>query len=539
MAEAKTAPPTEEQLAKAALEKVRKVFRGNGIKGDSIQILSQKITRHTLNAGTYLELKPVITERVVPGKTIAGVLVASKDEASKQVDQAMVTAANNPAFKAQVANVLLSRPDQGFGLNRQAVNLDFLKKEFTWHEGCNTCHGTTHAHCPKCQGRRIETCIKCTGRGLMPCPLCRTTGLLQGVKCTRCLGHRYVACDGCQRSGMMPCRTCNATGHTRCPTCNGQGWKSHVLMLAAQALTYFEYDPKSLPKGAADMIEMHGANLAGDGRITLKGRIADDRENVLGASYEVDFPYGEIVFSIGKKEVKANMFGHKAEITEFPLILDKILAPAVEDLEDAAADVGSVAGKIKGATRYRLIAQAFLTVSRSNVKKTAAFLMKTYDIGLSQGMAEKIAVLADSTTAHITRKPRYHGLFMGLAAISVMMGVYYLLPVRAALSGILPNVKFDAVLDILPIILGCVFTTMAIQMAAAGAMQKALGHLSAKDQKKPPQAKAGNLGLWGYAGVVILALLMIEATVHKGAQTPFWYGSLRNAVIPTAPPPVQ
>ena len=176
-----TSFPNEQQLAQTALEHVRAIFKGNGVKGDSIQIISQQIAHYTMSAGTYLELRPATSEKTVPGKISVGSMVASREEATKQIDQAMVKAANDAVVRAQVADVLLKRPDQGFGLTQQVVPIDFLKREFSWHEGCEACHGKAQAPCSRCQGRRVEPCIKCTGRGLMPCPLCRTTGLLQGV----------------------------------------------------------------------------------------------------------------------------------------------------------------------------------------------------------------------------------------------------------------------------------------------------------------------------------------------------------------------
>lgn len=526
-----TSFPNEQQLAQTALDHVRRVFKGNGVKGESIKIASQKIAHHTINAGTYLELRPSTSERSSPGKLSLGQMVGSREEATKSIQQAMVQAAGDTVIQAQIADVLLKRPDQGFGLAGQSIPIEFLKKEYTWHEGCPTCRGSAQAPCPRCQGRRNEPCNKCSGRGLMGCPLCRTTGLIQGKNCNRCYGNRYVACDSCHKSGLMNCRTCSATGVSKCTACNGQGWKTYTLSLITQALTYFEYDAKTIPKGAADMFEMYGASLVTGEKIKVKGRIADDKENALGASYEVTFPYGELVFQIGKKEVKANVFGHKADISEMPFVLDKILTPAVEELEEAAQDIGSVAAKIKKATRYRLIAQAFLHVSRTSTGKAVELLLKTYDIGLSPAMAEKIALLADSTTLHITRKPRYYGMAMGLAAGAALSAVYYLLPVRAKIAAYLPDPRLDILLDLLPLLLGGMITTLMIQMSASGAIKKALGHLIPKGQKGAIAPKARAMGWWGYGLTFLIMLCIMEVAANTKASAPYWYEMLRNMVF--------
>ncbi len=318
----------------------------------------------------------------------------------------------------------------------------------------------------------------------------------------------------------------------KCPTCAGLGWKSHIITVLAQALTYFEYDAKSVPKGAADMVETQAGRLATEHKIKITGRVADDKENVLGANYEVDFPFGEIVFAVGKKEVKGNLFGYKADLVNFPFVLDKIVGPSVNELEEAAQDIGSVADKIQKATRYRLIAQGFLNASKMSTKKAAEHLLKTYDIGLSLAMAEKIVTLADATTSNITRKPRAYGLVGGLLLVSAMDAIYYLLPVRSKIAGYLPNVKLDFILDILPLVLGGILTTMTIQMAGAGAIKRALGHLTPKGQKSTIVPKARASGWWGYAGTVVITFTMMEVASGRGGA-PYWYELARNFILQT------
>lgn len=523
-------PAEEQRLVQAALERLHHILKGNGVKKENITVLSQQVAQFTLNAGTYLELKPVTNERTVPGKAQVGEPRGSREEATHAVDQVMVNIVGNAAGKAQVANLLLGRPDQGFGLNHQALALDFLTKEFSWQEACQTCRGSAQMPCQRCLGKRLEVCIKCSGRRLMFCPMCRGTGLLQGNKCPRCHAQRYVPCDGCRQSGMMNCRTCHATGIMKCNTCAGQGWKTHILSVHAQALTYFEYDGKSVPKPAADQIETRANALATSGQVKITGRMADDKENVLGANYEVSFPYGELVFQIGKKEVKGHMFGNDAELVDFPHILDRILGPAVDELEEAANDIGSVADKIRSATRFRLIAQAYLAAIRMPPKKAIAALIKSYDIGLSPGMAERIVMLAERTETLITRKPRAYGLIAGLIAAASMNAAYYLLPVRTALTGFLPDQRFDAVLDLPMPVLGGVLTALFIKLFAAGSIRKALGHILPKDQKNLLGAKTHASGAWAYAGAAIITLAMIETAAILQAGSPYWYEIIRGLI---------
>lgn len=517
-----------EQVAQTALAKVRALCKGNGVKLSAIQLKAHNIDLHALHAATYLELRPVTSEREAPGKIVAGQMAQSREDAVKQIDQAMGNVARDTAMQNQIVATLLSRPDQGFGLNNQQLPLDFIKREFTWHESCTACHGSGQATCLKCRGQRVEPCIKCSGRGLMFCPNCRGTGLLQGVKCNKCHAQRYVPCDQCRKSGMMQCRTCNGHGTGKCHTCSGQGWRSHMLSLSATAITYFEYDGKTIPQGAAHMIEIGASTLAQSGKVKIEARLADGKENALGAAYEVTFPYGDIEFTIGKKDIRVGVFGYEGDFVNLPYILDKLVQKGVEELEDAAGDIGSVSNKIRSATRYRLIAQAFLYAIKTDPDKGVPLLLKKFDAGLSHTMAEKIILLAENAIAKISRKPRIKGLIAGIALTTLASAIYYIAPVRSSLASLLPDARFDAVFDILPILFGGFVTPFIVRIAAAGSVRNALGHLLPENEKKSLLPKAGKASHVGYAAAVIIALVMMQISLMMGRAVPWWYEYLHS-----------
>lgn len=529
---ANTTLPNEQQVAQKALEKVRALCKGNGVKASDVTLAKHNVKLHALHASTYLELKPVMSEKIAPGKVVVGTQVGTREEVTRLMDQEMVKAANDQATKLQMASILLNRPDKGFGLHHQNVPLDFLKREYTYHDRCNSCNASGTMQCQKCHGRKTEPCIKCSARGLMICPQCRGTGLLQGVKCTRCHGQRYVPCDVCHRSGNMQCRTCHATGAQKCGTCGGVGWKSHIVTLGAMAMTYFDYDAKSIPQWAADQIESRASELAEKKTIKIEGRTADDKENVLGASYDVTFPYGETTFMIGKKEVDCAVFGYGADLVNFPAVLDKLVQKGVDDLEEAANDVGDVADKIRKATKYRLIAQGVLLSARLTPKKAIGALLHKYPEGLTHTMAEKIVMLAERATTQIAKKPRLHGLLAGITGAAIGTAAFYLLPVRSSIAAHLPHPRYDAVLDILPLVLGGMGIVLAIQLSAARSMKNALGHLIKENGGKRFLPKAGSGAAIGWAACAALCLIMMEIAFQMSAPAPYWYVYLRGILMP-------
>lgn len=524
----------EETLVQKALLHVQAIFDGNGFKKDNIKIISHAVKIQTATAGTYLELKPVMSESTAAGKVVIGEMVASRDAAMTAANDKMIANASNPTIQAKITAALLERNDKGFGLKNQIIPIEFINHDFTWHEPCHTCNGNGKSTCNKCMGRKLETCMKCHGRSMMSCPMCRGTGLLQGNKCNRCFGKRFVPCDGCRSSGLMPCRTCNASGISTCTTCGARGYKSFVLNLKAQALTYFEYDAKAMPKNAADAVEMYGSALVANNTIKVKGRLADEKENALGANYEIEFPAGDIIFQFKDREIKAQLFGYHAKITGMPNILDKILTPVMLELKEAVNDVGSVANKIKKATRYKLIGQAYLLLQKTNQKNAVRHIKKLYDVGLSGAMAQNIITLAYATTARITKKPRIIGLIIGLGVTSILTALYYALPARAAIVSKVSNpwaeVILEIILDVVPIFIGGILTTFFIQKTAAKSIQTALGHLVPDNQKHKLVANTMGLGLWSYIGAAVVSMMVLITFSFITKTSPSWFLVITNLI---------
>ena len=108
--------------------------------------------------------------------------------------------------------------------------------------------------------------------------------------------------------------------------------------------------------------------------------------------------------------------------------------------------------------------------------------------------------------------------------------MYYLLPIRSKIAAYLPAPKFDAVLDILPLLLGGMVTTMMIQMFAAKSIKKALGHLFPKGQKSNLTPRARALGWWGYGLTFVILLAMMEIASGQGSA-PYWYEMARNIIL--------
>jgi hypothetical protein len=503
---------------------------------ESVTLASFKGIISGTTASTLIEIRPQTTDKKIAGKTVVGTLVNGSAGVQQAVDKTLIDAVNNPEARGQIVRLLMGRPDKGFGLHGSSLNVDFLSKDFCWHEGCKTCNGQGRAPCARCHGQQRELCLQCKGKTMVPCMLCKGTGHINGPNgrpqpCSKCHGQRQVICMMCHRTGKIPCRQCKGTGTAVCTACSGSGWFTHIAHLATQAITYFQYDRVPVPAGVMPIMDADPASLVKNGDIKIEAKPAAAQTNALGIEYDVKFPMADIVFSIRKKPLKALMFGYNAELLDMPDFLDTMIGKGYSELEAAAAGAGSVSARLKQAGKFRIIALALLNAAQSSSKKTAAMLAKKYPQGLSAEKVQKISDLADKATALITRKPRYYGLIIGLLLVAGLYAAYYIGPGRAMLAPYVGNPDLNIIIDIFIIFMGGTITTISIQMAASSALREALGHLVPAKDRKRLIPKTRTSGWYGYIGGLLIYLIMIEATVHiESAVTPPWYEAARTQI---------
>lgn len=507
------------------------------MRADSIKIASFNARLLHVPATTLIEIRPQTTDKIVRGKQNVGTPLSSQGDVQKSIDRELVSALNRSDTKDKLLDMLRKRPDQGFGLGGANLNVAFLSDDFSWHEACRQCTGQGRVACMRCHGQMREQCPQCHGRTMTPCPMCRGTGHVNGQDgrpqpCSKCHGQRQVICLMCHRTGKIPCRQCKGTGHSQCTSCGGSGWFTHVVHLATQAVTYFDYDRSTLPPDVIKILDSDCAGLAKRGDVHVTAHVAENKKNALGLEYDVQFPYGEVVFTIGKKPLKARIFGYNATLLDMPPFLEKLIARGYSELEAAAAGAGSVSRRLRRAGRFKLLAMALLAGAQSSPKKAAALLLRKYPLGLSPEAAYTIAELADKATAKITRKPRYVGLALGLAVVAGLYAFYYIGPGRGLIAPMIGDARLNIIIDLMLVVIGGTLTTLSIQLAAKTALHEAIGHLAPAKERRKLLPKTRSSGWWGYAGGGAIYWIMIEATAHlAGPNTPAWYAALRRIVL--------
>lgn len=526
----KSTPP----LAQKALERLVTICKGNGIDVKQIGIVKVDAQDVRFSAGTFFELAPTTEDKVLPGRQQVGELIPDPREVDRAIRDLMEKAQQNHSVEEMLARQLLARKDKGFMLEGAVLPLSGMDKQLCWHEPCQSCHHSGKVACEACHGQKFARCQQCHGRTMMQCPLCRGSGQIMGQRgqhqpCNKCNGMRRVPCTVCHRTGKIPCNKCHATGMLTCQTCKGQAYSTRIVTLGLKAQTRADYTRGLVPEHMTFLIENDGPALVADGDIAVTTQ-AMQEEGKMGIHYEAAFPFADITFRIGNKPVKVGAYG-QGKFVRLPPVLDHLLSEPLDALTMAARGQGDVAGILKQVGRYRVIALALVTTIRANAAQTTKRILQKYPEGLSPECAMKIGKAADTAVAIVTRKPRYTGLIAGLTGVTALYALYYLGPGRGMITPHVDDPRFNMIIDAALVLLGGTMTTLSIQIAARGALHKAVGHLIPREKRASMMPRTGGAGLWGYGAGVIIYFLMIELTRHiAGGNTPLWYQSLMSMI---------
>ncbi len=532
-------PDIDPALPKQALETLRSLIKGNGIKTQALTLNEYKGEILVLDAQTTAQIKSQTSNSTIAGKVTGGIVCRTAAELNGAVDKAVKNIASSDTSSEQVKKIILERADRGFGSDNEHIKLPSFEKEFFFHEICPTCQGQKQTACLNCQGQKQITCTKCRGRRHIPCKHCRGTGFTQkpgGVreKCKFCKGKRQTTCTLCHGRGMITCPTCQGRGVSQCSTCGGTGGQTQKTHLEVYADLSFQYDRSHIPPELGPILEQQAAHLVENKNIRLQLAQPTPQEeakipkDVIAIHYKAYIPYAHINLSLRKMPINAVLYGFQGKLLNIPPFLEKLTAKGIKNLQQAAANHGDVGLKIKQAARYRLLRDILTQTALQKPKNATKTILSHYPYGITEQAVKALSLSADRAFKNITRKPRYFGLGIGFILTTLFYAAYYLGPLRGMIAPYLPSHLYQSIADIAIILIGGAITTSSIQITASRALQNAVGLFLLPKHKKKLKPRAGKSAIWGYIGGICVYFIMIELTAHTDNATPFWYLLLKT-----------
>lgn len=520
-------PNDQKELTRTALRKIKALCKGNGVRPNAVQLKHASGTIIQCQAITHLEIHTEVTEEQKKGRHSVGEIIDNPAFLQKKINDLTADTLKNPESRKYLANLLLERPDKGFSLHAEYFEIPSLKRDYCFHQACATCHGHGNQPCGRCGGQRKETCNQCHGRTMVPCKYCHGNGTQQGPdgkqrQCSRCFGQRQISCSLCQKTGYIACRQCKGSGTNTCSGCGGAAFFTHITHVIPKLKTLFEINRADLPHPVVKVFEDQGARMAERKHLHIRAEQIKRDDGGLAIQYDLEFPYGDLEFAINGKSFKTHLFGYKGKMLKLPNFLDKITAPYVALLTQAANGEGAVTRKIKEASEARMISQGLLLSVTMPKKKAMIELKKKFPMGISNDLLKNIILLSAKALANATRKTRFTALGAAMGAVAIIDSLYFLTPLRSSLIGPLePSVVMA--LDFLLIGVGGYLGNLIVGFLSRRPLWMILGPLMEPKQRNKFKPKAPHTPWISYvaSGGVLFAVLIIGKMI--GAALPPWF----------------
>lgn len=507
--------PVDPRLIDQALTRIRKQVQGNGLKPADVVLNGAQGQVFEFFGTTSWLLTPKITTARRLGRLSDGHMIGAG-----QLDAALSDFLGKTAADRHVLGLLqgsvLSRRDQGFGLQDEHIALPQIQKTFIMHEACNSCHGTGGKPCLSCHTTGRITCYRCHGTGGVTCITCSGRGQIitpQGpMPCHACVGRGQTACTVCQGHRAINCPECQGQGKKICESCGGHGWFTQSWTVALAAQSHFRMQTRGLPATLTQLIKRVGAaRLAADGHATVNVLLerdaiqfmkhADIAPNAsLWYLYRARMPFAVLDITIGKHSIKPAIAGYKGRMVDVPPFMDDMLRTPLRLLTEAQTDGIHAPALLMDAAKYRAAGDVLRGLLRSTKKHTGKSLMDAYPVGLSQDFAKKFLSAAHIALSKLSLWPRLAAMggAMAVSACLFALSSFIHLPTTVLETiglhgfGIWGVVGFNIAMMAILGMAG----THAIRLAARNKMVNILEGLGIPPVGHTSLPRPGTPGLW-------------------------------------------
>jgi hypothetical protein len=529
-----------QQSLDQSLDKVRQLFRGNGVPDSAILLKSSDGGILDFEAFVTWRVTHTLSEKHMSGQQ-KGRIVASESQLRTDIMHMTGHAGHDPVFRDAVKEQLQARRDIGFASNGETIAPKALTQTLVVHKSCASCQGSKGVSCEACYGSGQTPCLKCDGRREMACTACNGTCTVPSnngrISCPRCTGSGRTWCTFCKGTGKIACRKCQSAGRIVCRNCGGSGIHSLVATVQFSLTSAFIYDRDNVPADAQALIDSRLSAMMADADISFiedPARLAELQKQPdptqLIVPYRVRLPFGTIVFSIAGHDVTAKLFGKQGLLLDMPPILEKMAGKGLKSLASLSTSPKHASKAMKDAMRYRLVADIVHTAALNLPTRAYTLLHRKYAFGIrDQALKASLANAYRGITV-LTRVSKLSGIAAGLAAASIFYAVSYIGPLKSTFVASLPDTVFSkAGTDFAIAMAGILLATIMIQLITSHAL-RSIFPPGQKTRRKVASKWRRSL-LWGFAGSTIAYGLILYVAQITGHAAPAWFTDLLRLII--------
>ena len=509
-------------LPKTAIKRIRAVCKGNGCKPEEVKIIKASGDMHNFIAHTLIDLEPTIERTTKKGRHQIGEYIEDPGQVEKILQDMATSALKNSDSRKFLSDKILKRPDRGFGLQGETIDVEQLTRSFCTHEACHTCQGVGNMVCEQCRGQRKEPCNRCHTKGMIACDYCHGSGFMQGPdgkqrQCNRCFGHRQVTCPQCQRTGHISCRRCNGSGTSTCKACQGAAFMTQIINLAVKIKTGFTYDKTEIPPASALEIDKNGPRLAMREHLHIVSEAIKRDDGGLAVQYDVAFPFGNMEFKVKDTHYKAQIIGFKAKLIKSPDFLIDLLKKPTNMIKNAAKNANQAQDMLNKAIKARFYADSVYLSTQMKPKKAFNALMKKYPMGAGKKFYKDSIMTSRKAVANASRSARWMAYGVGAGINVVLFGLYFMGPLRGMILGASQNSAMGIVADVVCLAIGtglAVFVTLKIsRRPIEQIIERIKGGIDKKQKIKIDLIPTAGISVGIFILCALLAVLVFNAEI--------------------------
>lgn len=453
-------------IVELILGRLQYIVDGNGGNPENIVAVgTPQYTCYKFPAHTFIRLSSKVSMRHEYGKNTDYQSVDSQEEFRHKTQDVVRIIAEHDVRRQQVIDIVLARPDRGFGLSGKTIQLKGFTQNIVWHEPCEECHHTGKMTCPRCDGRARELCATCHGSRQSNCLRCGGIGRIQSPRgqdpCPQCNHTGRIACTTCGGQGQIACRGCGGSSKTTCGACHGRGHNSHIAHIEVEAALESKFDPESMPPILSHMISHKSQELfanrelffcdaptkpfpqllksplflnnTGENHSTNKD---DDEETerlarsyaggVIPLDFYIGAYFGIFEFSVDGESIPVTVIGEGARPISSSHFLERLALKGIKALKRAAHGSIEPVADVKRACGFKILRQVMTEAVLAKPSRIiASHIHKEYPIGISSKTLMELANSAITVLRHVTRMPRYLGMLVGQSFLGLFCSYYY------------------------------------------------------------------------------------------------------------------
>lgn len=506
------------QLIKKTEKRIMAQLDGNGLDPASAILTAKRQGIGSFTARTTFEIDCDVKTVTRPGKVNQGKIVGN-GQLQGEIAAYSGKVLSNKSLTATVEAMIKKLPLEGFGADKQRLSITGNQEILTEHKTCGNCAGQGQSQCHICHGQGRIQCRLCNGHGELQCMTCggqgQTTINGQTQICTMCQGRGRSFCTQCHGQKIISCTQCQSKGFVVCKGCGGEGASSVVTTITPVAVTMAQIHLQELDDDPKRMASLVGAEkLAAGGHITVATtKPPEEKEeerawyqdaattDTSGIYYLAKMPWAVTVLEIGKQTYDIALIGNKGAIAETKPFMDVLFKHPANLLQQAATGGGYVAGLLKEACQYRVSRETLIAVITGRKKNAMIGLQKTYAIGLSKEMIQKLVKDAYLSLKRVTRRPRYIGLGIGLALCVALCYAWFIGGLQQAISGGDRPRNIGYAIDLIILFVGMGLSVTVVKSAGYFTLRSVMRDLKIETRKIPA---AGTAGIYAIIGSVII-----------------------------------